>query len=256
MKDIFEEIVEIKNKGQKAALATIISSRGSTPREQGSKMLIRKDGSIFGSVGGGKLEAMVIIEGLKVISTGKIARLHFDLSSADAGEAGMICGGDADILIEPVMPPKTIYIFGAGHISIPLYQIGKLLDYSLVVIDDRAEFANEKRFPGADRVYAINFKQALRKLKINNSAYIVIVTRGHAYDELVLEWAVKTNAAYIGMIGSKTKVKTIFSHLKGRGISQSRLDKVHAPIGLEIGAETPAEIAVSIMAEIISVARE
>jgi xanthine dehydrogenase accessory factor len=167
----------------------------------------------------------------------------------------MICGGVTDILIEPIIPSPTLYIFGAGHISIPLSIIGKMLEFSVTVIDDRDDFANKDRFPAVEDIYAEDFTKVFKKLDINESSYIVIVTRGHAFDETVLEWAVTTPAFYIGMIGSKKKNQTIFNHLKQKGVSQDILDRVHAPIGLEIYAETPEEIAVSIMAEIIQVKR-
>lgn len=255
MADIYEEIVKLKKEGKSAALATVIAASGSTPREEGSKMLIKKDGSIVGSVGGGNLEALVQKAALDVIAGGKTRTIHFDLSAKDASEAGMICGGVTDILIEPIIPAPMLYIFGAGHISIPLSIIGKMLEFAVTVIDDRADFANSQRFTSADNIYAEDFKHIFKKLEINESSYIVIVTRGHAFDEVVLEWAVTTPAFYIGMIGSKQKNQTLFSHLKQRGVSQEMLDRVHAPIGLEIFAETPEEIAVSIMAEIIKLKR-
>jgi xanthine dehydrogenase accessory factor len=251
MTDIFEEIVKIRRQGKSAALATIIETSGSTPREQGSKMLVLSDGSIIGSVGGGKLEAIVQQEALKVIANGKARTLHLDLSEGDTGNIDMICGGTTDILIEPVLPTPTLYLFGAGHVSIPLSVIGGLLGFKVVVIDNRSDYANKERFPDSEKIYADDFNLVFPKLKIDQSSYIVIVTRAHSYDELVLEWAVKTDAAYIGMIGSKQKVKTIFSHLLEKGINRELIRKVHAPIGLEIYADTPQEIAVSIMAEII-----
>ena len=255
MLDIYEEIVKLKKAGKSAAVATVISAKGSTPREEGSKMLVRTDGSIVGSIGGGNLEALVQKAALEIIASGKAQTLHYDLSEKDAAEVGMICGGITDILIEPIIPAPMLYIFGAGHISIPLSIIGKMLDFAVTVIDDRTDFANKERFPEVDEIYAEDIKKVFDKLNVNESSYIVIVTRGHAHDEVVLEWAVTTPAFYIGMIGSKTKNQTIYSHLKQRGVSQETLDRVHAPIGLKINAETPEEIAVSIMAEIIHVKR-
>jgi xanthine dehydrogenase accessory factor len=255
MLDIYEEIVKLKKAGKSAAVATVISAKGSTPREEGSKMLIRSDGTIVGSIGGGNLEALVQKAALEIIASGKARTIHFDLSEKDAAEVGMICGGVTDILIEPIIPAPVLFIFGAGHISISLAVIGKMLDFSVTVIDDRADFANKERFPAADEIYAEDMQQVFNKLNVNESSYIVIVTRGHAHDEVVLEWAVTTPALYIGMIGSKTKNQTIYNHLKQRRVSQETLDRVHAPIGLQINAETPEEIAVSIMAEIIQVKR-
>jgi xanthine dehydrogenase accessory factor len=255
MTDIYQEIVRIKAGGEEAALVTIVSATGSTPREEGTKMLVRADGSILGTIGGGSLEAQIIEEAVKVIKQGKPKRLHFALTAKEAEEAGMVCGGELEVFIEPILTSPSLYLFGGGHVSFPLAKMGKLLGFKIGVIDDRAEFANADRFPEADILLAGDFTKAFSELKIDKSSYIVIVTRGHQYDEMVLEWAVGTPAKYIGMIGSKTKVETIFSHLLTKGISREQLDRVHAPIGLEIDAQTPEEIAVSILAEIVKIRR-
>jgi len=255
MTDIYQEIVKIKEEGKEAALVTIVAASGSTPREEGAKMLVRPDGSISGTIGGGSLEAQVINEAVQVIRLGKPRRLHMSLTAQEAEETGMICGGDLEVFIEPITTAPSLYIFGGGHISLPLAKTAKLLGFRITVIDDRAEFASADRFPEAESVLAGDFTKTFPKLKIDKSSYIVIVTRGHQNDELVLEWAINTPAKYIGMIGSQTKVKTIYSHLLAKGVSQQRLDSVHSPIGLEIGAQTPEEIAVSILAEIIKVRR-
>ena len=255
MTDIYQEIVRVKAEGGEAALVTIVSASGSTPREEGTKMLVRPDGSILGTIGGGSLEAQVIEEAVKVTKQGKPKRLHMSLSAKEAEEAGMICGGELEVFIEPILTPPRLYLFGGGHVSLPLAKMGKLIGFEIAVIDDRAEFANADRFPGAEILFADDFTKAFPRLKIDKSSYLVIITRGHQHDELVLEWAVTTPAKYIGMIGSQTKVKAIFSHLLKKGISQEELDRVHTPIGLEIGAQTPEEIAVSILAEIIKVRR-
>lgn len=261
MVDIYQEIMRIKSEGETAALATIISIKGSTPREVGSKMLIKSDGTIFGSIGGGNLEALVCQEASKAMKEGKSKVLHFDLTGKEALEGetietGMICGGSADIYIEPILPEPALYVFGAGHISLFLAKIGKMVGFKVIVADDRDMFANRERFPEADEVYAEDFRVVFPKLKLNKPYYIVIVTRGHRYDQDVLEWALGTEAKYIGMIGSRAKNKAVFSNLQEKGIPKEVLEGVHAPIGLNIGAETPEEIAVSIIAEIIEVKRE
>jgi xanthine dehydrogenase accessory factor len=255
MDDIYQEIVRVKAEGGEAALVTVVSASGSTPREEGAKMLVRPDGSIFGTIGGGSLEAQIIREAVKVIRQGKPKRLHRSLAAKESEEEGMICGGDLEVFIEPILTQPTLYIFGGGHIALALTKMGKLCGFKIAVVDDRAEFANAERFPEADVILAEDFTRAFSRLKIDKLSYIVIVTHGHKHDEVVLEWAVGTPAKYIGMIGSKTKNETIFNHLRARGISQEQLDRVHAPIGLEIGAQTPEEIAVSILAEIINVRR-
>ncbi len=256
MDDIFEEIVRIRSEGGSAAIVTVTSVKGSTPRAEGSKMLVRSDGSILGSIGGGSVEARVCKEALKAIHENKPMMLHYDLTGKDAAGGGMICGGTMEVFIEPIGTDPVLYIFGAGHVSFAISKIGKIAGFKVVVIDDREEFANPERFPEADETIAQDFEEVFSRLKINKLSYIVIVTRGHLLDEKALEWAVKTDAGYIGMIGSQKKNRTVMSHLESRGISKERLDAVYAPIGLDIHAETPEEIAVSIIAEIISVRRE
>lgn len=256
MGDIFEEISRIRSEGGSAALATVVQVKGSTPREAGSKILIKSDGTIFGSIGGGTLEATICRESMNVIREARPKMLHFDLTGEEVQGDEMLCGGNMDIFIEPIFPQATLYIFGAGHISLTMSKIAKMVGFKVVVIDDRAEFANAERFPEADEIFADNLSTVFSKLKINKSSYIAIVTRGHQSDERVLEWAVKTEACYIGMIGSKKKNEVIFSHLQSKEISRELLESVHAPIGMDIHAETPQEIAVSIVAEIIKTRRE
>jgi xanthine dehydrogenase accessory factor len=255
MDDIYQEIVRIRAEGEEAALVTIVSATGSTPREEGAKMLVRADGSILGTIGGGSLEARVIKEAIKVIGQGKPKQLHAGLTAKEVEADGMLCGGEVEVFIEPILTPPTLYIFGGGHISLSLARMGKPLGFKIAVIDDRAEFANADRFPEADTILAQDFSQAFPKLKIDKSSYIVIVTHNHQYDDMVLEWAVGTKAKYIGMIGSKAKNKAIFSHLSAKGVTKEQLARVHAPIGVEINAQTPEEIAVSILAEITKVRR-
>jgi len=255
MDDIYQEIVRVKAEGEEAALVTVVGASGSTPREEGAKMLVRLDSSILGTIGGGSLEAQIIMEAVKVIKQGKPKHIRRSLTASEAEEEGMVCGGDLEVFIEPILASPTLYIFGGGHISLALTRMGKLCGFNITVVDDRAEFASAERFPEAEVIFAGDFTKSFPRVKIDKSSYIVIVTHGHQHDEVVLEWAVGTPAKYIGMIGSKTKNETIFSHLRARGISQEQLDRVHAPIGLEIEAQTPEEIAVSILAEIIKLRR-
>jgi len=256
MEDIFKEIAIIKSEGGSAALATIIKTKGSAPREAGSKMLIRSDGTIAGSIGGGSLEATICREAANVIKEANPKLMHFNMTKEEAAEDGMICGGTMDVFIEPIVSEPTLFIFGAGHISVSICKLAKMVGFKVAVIDDRAEFANAKRFPDADQVLNEKFTEIFSKLTINRSSYIVIVTRGHQFDEKVLEQAIQSKACYLGMIGSKKKNDTVFANLQSKGISKKLLKAVHAPIGLDIHAETPEEIAVSIMAEIIKRRRE
>jgi xanthine dehydrogenase accessory factor len=255
METIFHQIAKISSEGGSAALATVVQVKGSTPRAAGSKILIKEDGAVLGSIGGGALEAKICREAMSVLKHGKATMLHFDLKGDAVEGDEMLCGGEMDVFIEPLLPQPTLYIFGAGHISRFISKIAKMIGFMVVVIDDRAEFANAERFPEADEIFAEDFPQAFSKVTVNDSSYIVIVTRNHQFDEKVLEWAVQTDARYIGMIGSKKKNEVILAHLSTKGVPKKRLEEIHAPIGLDINAETPEEIALSIMAEIIKVRR-
>jgi len=253
VQDIYEELVKIRARGEEAALVTLTSAHGSTPREQGAKMLVRRDGSIMGTIGGGTIEEQVIKESLEVIKKGKPERLSYSLK--EGGDTGMVCGGDVEVFVEPILPAPTLFIFGGGHIALSLVSMAKMAGFKIVVVDDRPEFANPERFPEAEQTLVTDFVQAFSQLEIDESGYIVIVTYAHKSDEVVLEWALRTRAKYIGMIGSRAKNKLIFSHLQDKGISPELLNKVQAPIGLEINAQTPEEIAVSILAQLIKVRR-
>ncbi len=256
MVDIYEEIVRIKQSGDVAALAIIVQVKGSTPRAEGSKMLIKSDGSLLGSVGGGCLEAEVWEAAMKVIRTETAEVLNFDLTGQDDTQEGLICGGTMQVFIEPILAQPTIYIFGAGHIGFAISKIAAMTGFRVSVIDDRPAYANAERFPDADEFHVDDPAEAISKLKINKASYLVITCRGHLEDQRVLAQAIKTPAGYIGMIGSRKKVKTVFANLKSEGISGEALDKIHAPIGIPIATETPEEIAVSIMAEIIDARRK
>ena len=256
MVDIYEDIVRIRNNGDKAALATVVQVKGSTPRSKGSKMLIRSDGSFSGTIGGGCLEADVWEAAMKVIKEETSQMLDFDLTGKKETKEGLICGGIMKILVEPIVSQPNIYIFGAGYIGFAVSKIASMTGFRIVVIDDRPAYANSDRFPEADEFFIEDPATMVPKHGINKNSYIIIACRGHLEVQMVLEQAVKTPAAYIGMLGSKKKNKTVFSNLKEKGISEETLKNIHAPIGLPIATETPEEIAVSIMAEIIDFKRQ
>jgi xanthine dehydrogenase accessory factor len=253
--DIYQEIVKTIAEGESAALATIVLATPGSPRKEGTKMLIKKDGSAMGTVGGGSVEDQVRHEALEVIKEGKARLLHFGLAGEEGEKRGMICGGRMDVFIEPILSPPTLYLFGAGHISLPAAKIAKLLGFRVVVVDQNPESAAPGRFPEADVILAEQWEQLFPKLKIDDSSYIVILTGNHITDQRVLEWALGTEARYVGMIGSKNKREAIFSSLAAKGIAKESLNRVHSPIGLEIHAETPEEIAISILAQIIKIRR-
>jgi xanthine dehydrogenase accessory factor len=251
--DIYREIVRLAESGEDAAVATVVMVSGSTPREEGAKMLVYGDGRTLGTVGGGNIEKQVTKEALAVINSGHAKKLEYKLNPE--GELGMICGGDTEVFIEPVIAAPRLFIFGGGHIGIPLSKMASLADFKVVVLDDRPEYATTARFPEATDVIVSDFKSSFEKLKVSPGSFIVIVTHGHKGDESVLEGALKTPAKYIGMIGSRSKNEAVFGHLLTKGFTQSDLDRVHAPVGLRIRAQTPEEIAVSILAEMILVRR-
>jgi len=351
MQDIYSEIVKALENKEKCVLATLINRVGSAPRAVGAKYLVKGDGISVGSIGGGCVEAEVWQKAQKVMEEARRGILHFDLTSEQLAEGGLICGGNIDIfleplqedflniyqevarirqeggagilatlvsadtdfpkgegskiliktsgekvgsllgevelekkilsegkillrekrpkmvtlssedrrmevLLEPIFSEPTVYIFGGGHISEQLAPLVKKVLFRVAIIDDREMFANRQRFPEADEVIVSEFEECFDQLSIDNSSYIVIVTRGHLYDAFVLERAIKTNARYIGMIGSKKKIMTLYQGLMKKGISKETLKRVRAPIGLEINSETPEEIAVSIAAELIKVRGE
>lgn len=361
---IYRRIALVRETGKKAIQATIISKKGSAPRELGAKLLVEEDGATLGSISGGCVEAETWQEAMQMMKGGLQRRtrtLGFHLTEKEAVESGLICGGALEIYLEPVSPgflgggdiyreivalqargekgalatlihgeggdpcscahdepgvpgregrqlfemkgpilgspfenkawedkvaelagrvmaeekpqllelpgglriflepiltSPVLYLFGAGHISLPLSRLGKMLGFKLIVIDDREVYANPDRFPEADEIHAREFAEVFRDLAPHSSSYIVIVTRGHLHDELVLEWAVRQTARYIGMIGSRQKIRRVYANLMERGIPPELLARVHSPIGLSIGAETPEEIAVSIAAQLVQIRRE
>jgi len=256
MSEILKEAIERIDKGETIALVTIVEAKGSTPREVGAKMIVGKDGLIAGTIGGGITEAKVIGEAKQALKEGKERLLNYHLTEKQAAlDEGAICGGEMKVFIDILQPKEELLIFGAGHVAVCVSKLAKMLGFKVAVIDDREEFANQDRFPEADEIIVEDLEKALNHIKITSSTYIIIVTRGHLQDQDVLASVIKSEAAYIGMIGSRKKNATVFQRLVEQGISKEELDKVHAPIGININAQIPEEIAVSIVAEIIQVRR-
>ncbi len=340
MVHIFAEIDRLIAAGEPVVLARIIRQAGSAPRSVGAKMLLRADGSIAGTIGGGALEFQVLQKAKEVIGTGTADILNFRLSGKEVAASEMLCGGLVDVhleridpadpvsrsvfgaaarlvaqgrrgtlispvaagaesagrvlvaedgavsgaltggpvdpgrwnhlrrpllapldelrggpfvFVEPVEPEAVLYVFGAGHISTFLAPLARMAGFRVCVIDDREDFANPGRFPAADEILTCPFPEAFERIRITPTAYVAIVTRGHIHDRDVLRMILKTEPAYIGMIGSRRKRDMIYRSLAEEGVGEDRLGKVHSPIGLDIGAETPEEIAVSIVAELIAV---
>lgn len=345
VEDVFKVAIDILDKGEKAALSTIISSKGSLPMSEKSKMLVTPEGKIIGTVGGGCLEADVWTEARHVMEAGKSRIQQFILTEKYAGESGLNCGGVVEILteplpehgqalfhtlvelkdtghrgalatiltdhpqypegrrkfllcddgrtvgslgdalleefltrrgqdvlqgekfaietyktadgselqvfVEPILPIPTVYVFGGGHVSFFLVRAAKLAGFKAKVVDDRPAFANQERFPEADDTLVMDFDHVHEAFDFGQDDYIVLVTRGHQHDQRILEQLYDCQARYLGMIGSKSKISKMWQRLTAKGIAQHYLDRVHAPVGLNIGADTPEEIAISIMGEII-----
>jgi xanthine dehydrogenase accessory factor len=253
--DVYDELVRLRRLGQKCALATIVEVRGSIPSYETAKLLVREDGSIVGTVGGGCVEAEVWTAAREVMETGRSKRLTFNLGQDAAYDSGLICGGQLDVFVEPVLPRPRAMIFGGGHISKSLSKVIGMAGFETVIVDDREAFANRERFPDADEVIAGAYEEVFPRLATGENSYIVIVTRGHRDDMRVLRWAVGTPARYVAMIGSKRKVISVVKELGKEGIPPEAFARVNAPMGFEIGAVTPEEIAVSVAAEMIAVRR-
>jgi xanthine dehydrogenase accessory factor len=253
--DVYEELVRLRNLGQKCALATIVDVRGSIPSYESAKLLVREDGSMVGTIGGGCVEAEVWNAAREVIELEKPKHLSFNLGQDAAYDQGLICGGQLDVFVEPVLPVPHAFIFGAGHISKSLSKVANLAGFTTVVVDNREAFANRERFPEAGEVNAAEYEEVFPQLSINETSYIIIVTRGHRDDMRVLKLALATPARYIAMIGSKRKVLNVARELEKEGVERAALERIFAPMGLDIGAISPEEIAISVAAEMIAVRR-
>jgi xanthine dehydrogenase accessory factor len=329
---LYETIENYLKMRKNGIIATVIARAGSAPRDVGAKMFVGEDGEIYGTIGGGRMEYDICQKALAIMGKAIPEVLRVRMNSKEVASSGMICGGDIDVLLEPVLDKyralynrleylekkekrgiivtrfdkknfaKTLieddltingdsisesdrdiflqhlhetkcfvtdstiieplqvvtnlYIFGAGHVSQYIAKIAKMIDFSVTVIDDREEFANKERFPDVDEIVVEDFLKAFDRLGFTGKEFVVIVTRGHQHDASVLSEALKKQTRYVGMIGSKRKVKIVFDHMKKSGFAEEAINSVHAPIGLSIHAETPQEIAVSIVAELIKVRGE
>ena len=253
--DIFDEVGKLKREGRRGALATIVNVRGSIPSVMAAKMLVRDDGSIAGTVGGGCVESDVRKGAMEVMRDGKPRTFNFNLDQQPDDDNGLVCGGSLQVFIEPVMPSPRLYIFGAGHVGLAVYKVANLVGFETVVADDREQYASRERFPDAQEVHSGDMDDILSSLAPSDSSYLVIATRGHRHDLRVLRWALETPARYIGMIGSGRKVLAIYRQLESEGVAPESFKRVYAPIGLDIRAATPEEIGVAITAELIALRR-
>ncbi len=332
--NIYQTIKENLTTGRKGVLATVINRSGSAPRDVGAKMYVDESGRSWGTIGGGLLERYVQEAAIERKNETKAAIFHMKMDSKTVAAQGMLCGGNVDVLLEPVLDAyralygrlaemeqggrkgvvvtalggqaftKTLiedtlaitgdpldettaayylgllagkrpvivaegacvvepvydrvrlYVFGAGHVSQHIAKIADMVDFSVVVIDDREEYANAERFPEADKIVVRDFVEAFSSLSFTGNEFVVIVTRGHSHDADVLQAALSRDTRYLGMIGSKRKIKMIFDLMQESGFTEDALSKVYAPIGLSIHAETPQEIAVSIVSQLIQIRGE
>ncbi|MEZ0227052.1 MAG: XdhC family protein [Planctomycetota bacterium] len=253
-REVYEAIQRLVASGEPGVLATVVRVRGSAPGSLGSKMLLLATGETVGTVGGGCVDGQVFAEARKVFEDELPRTITVDLTGVDApDEHQLICGGKVDVFLEPLVTPQ-LYICGSGHIAHALARLALPLDFKVTVIDDRAQFNNPARFPGCERIVA-PFGETLAALRAKAPAYVCVITRGHAQDQECLEWALAQDARYVGLVGSKVKIKTIVERAAAKGFPSDRLDRIRAPIGLDLGAVTVEEIAVAIAAELVAARR-
>lgn len=251
-KSVYREVEDALQRGESVALVTILESKGSTPQKVGAKMVVSRDGRLRGTVGGGCVEAEILWRARQAIENRKAEILSYDYN-ADDEENGLICGGSVTVFIEPVRPAPRVFMVGAGHVAQPLCEIAKLAGFEVIVLDDRIKYASPERFPQADIVEAGPIADLAAKFTYGDNAYVVIVTRGHTSDEEALRTFTQYDTAYLGLIGSVAKIEKIFGRLERDGVPREKLERVHSPIGLDLGGSSPGEIAVSIVAELIAV---
>lgn len=251
-RSLFGAIDEALAEGRPVALVTIVRANGSTPQRVGAHMIVYDDGHTVGTIGGGCYEQDATGKARLALTTGRPTLVHYDLNDDFAEEQGLVCGGQMDVFIDPLRPVSRVCVVGAGHVGYHVAHLATLVGFSVTVVDDRTAFADPARFPGVDRIDVAEIPEWIAAATLTSRDYLVLVTRGHREDLAALRAAVATAAAYVGLIGSKAKIARLYDRLEDEGITRASLDRVHAPIGLDIGAVTPEEIAVSIVAELVA----
>lgn len=251
--EVFAAVAEALENGEPAALVTIVSTTGSTPQRVGAKMLVFPDGRLVGTIGGGCYENDAFWKAREAITTRKPQLIHYELDDDFAQETGLICGGQMSVYIEPIEPSPELYVIGAGHVGAHLATTAHEAGFQVHVVDDREKFASRERFPSVAEVVNEDIPTWLERTKLPSHAYVVIVTRGHTNDLDALRALAPKELRYLGLIGSRAKVARITDQLLSEGLEPELLKQVHAPIGLDIGAVSPQEIAISILAELIAV---
>ena len=251
--EVFAALSDALRQGEEVALVTIVSSTGSTPQRVGAKMLVFADGRTVGTIGGGCSENDACWKAREAIKDRRPLNVSFELNDDFAQETGLVCGGQMEVFIEPVEPSPEVYVFGAGHVGYFVVKMAHEVGFKVHVIDDREKFADTERFSEGIDVVVDDIPTWIETHQLPPTAYAVIVTRGHTHDLDALRALTASPLRYLGLIGSKAKVKRLYDALIEEGLSPDALKAVHAPIGLDIGAVTPQEIAVSILAELVAV---
>lgn len=252
--EFFQELLSAQEDGEAVVLATVVRAQGSVPRNAGAKMLVYEDGRISGTVGGGEMESLVMDEARTALDEGKPRILNYALVEPERGDPG-VCGGEVEIYLEPYLPPATVFVVGAGHVGRAVADLAHWLGYRVVVNDDREEMATPENVPHGDVFIPGSIEDALQKQKITRNTFVVLLTRNVMVDREILPKLVGTAAPYVGIIGSRRRWRTTIKLLQEAGLDEEQLARFHSPVGLELNAETPEEIAVSIMAEIIMLRR-
>ncbi len=251
MTSIYQALAELEARNAAGAVCTVIRTRGSTPRHAASKMLVYPDGHILGTVGGGGLEQHVIDEALKALGDRQPRLLEYDMVDPSRGDVG-VCGGTVEVYVEPILPKPVLVVVGAGHVGKAVAHLAHWLGFRVAVSDDRPEFCTPQAVPAGDEFFPCPLVELPSRLKITPWTYLVLTTRGMDVDVQGLPGLLETPAAYLGVIGSKRRWTETRRQLLAAGTPEEKLARVHSPVGLEIHAETPEEIAVSIMGEIIA----
>ena len=252
---ILQTLAEIERKGERVALATVVRSQGSVPRHDGSKMLIYPDGRIDGTIGGGDMESRVIKEALAALKDGETRKLSYAFRDVQKGDVG-VCGGEVEVFVEPLLSKPQVIIAGGGHVGKAVAHLAHWLGFHVVVSDDRPEFATPEAVPNADEHIHCALAELPSRTRVDQNSYILLTTRGMPVDIEGLPALVETSAAYIGVIGSRRRWEVCVGKLRDSGMSDDAIARITSPIGLELNAESPEEIAVSIMAEIIMLRRK
>jgi xanthine dehydrogenase accessory factor len=255
VKDVLEAALRAERSGEPAALVTVVATEGSTPQKAGAKMVVYPDGRIVGTIGGGCVEAEMTWRARQSIESRQPQMASYELTADQAGEDGLVCGGRMQVFIEPIEGTPTLCLFGAGHVAQPLARMAKAAGFRVEVVDDRIKFANRERFPDADVVAVEEFTQAAGHLTLGRNTYVVVVTRGHKGDSEALASVVGRGLRYVGLLGSRPKLVHLVSGLEEKGVPREALAEIRCPVGLHIGALSPEEIAVSILAEMIAIRR-